>query len=401
MATYKSSAEFIAAVDAGELAATKEQVAIANAQGIELPPNASRAIAAAALRTALAAPLGLTVYDLSEAQDELLDQLGVSQQAARESSDLASAYIRDAYLAERLSHHAKRNYREGDVVRVSDQLFIISSIGADGRIHFRGGGGRGCWPDQVTEIVARGDNASPGASKARKAALSTAASRAPSKGFTVEECDALAPFAPSIDLAPQTVDALEATIDGANDEKPLQQFIERHPEVLAALLPGRPRFVLPRPRLGVDFVPDFLIADEDSRGARWIGIELETPRSGIVLKSKRDFDEHAREGLKQVREWREWLSENLHVARKASDQLGGYGLPGISGHLECWVVVGRRVLERPGGSALRRERWTREQIEIRTYDGLLERLRNLLSAPAGPPASNPYLLHRDKLSEDA
>lgn len=401
MAPYKSSHEFVAAVDAGHLAATERQVAIARVLSIELPPNASRVIAAAALRTALADPLGLTVHDLSDAQDELLTQLGVEEQAARDSSDIASAYIKDAYLTERLRHHVRRRFCEGDVVDVSDQLFVISSIGTDGRIHFRGGGGRGCWPDQVSKVVTRGDDTSADASSARNAALSAAASRAPSRGFTVDNRDALAPFAPTVELTPQTVDAFEATIDGAEDEKPVQAFIEQHPEVLAALLPGRPRFVLPRPRLGVDFVPDFLIADEDSRGARWIGVELESPRSSIVLKSKRDWDVHAREGLKQVHEWREWLTENLHVARKAGDQLGGYGLPGISGHLECWVVVGRRVLERPGGAALRRERGLREQIEVRTYDGLLERLRNLLSAPAGPPAANPYLLHREEWPNDA
>ncbi len=395
MVTFESSAVLLAAVKSGHLAATQKQLDVASALNIELPPEAPRSVVAAVLRTSLSGPLEIATYDATDAQDELLSELGVESDVARRSSSVASAYIEGAYVERRLREHADLKLHAGDVVRLGDQDYVISSISSNGRIYFRGGRGQACWPDQIDQVVAHHDQTSGAQEQARRSALAGAAARAGSASFSSESRDALAPFSPTVDLTTETINAFEVVIDQADDEKPIQDFVERHPEILASLLPGRPRFVLPRVRLGNDFVPDFLMADEDSRGARWMGIELETPRSAVTLKSKRDFDQHARDGLRQVREWREWLAENLHEARRPSANLGGYGLPGITGDLDCWVVVGRRVLERQSSPALRAERSKRERIEVRTYDGLLERLRNVLSEPMGPPARNPYLLHRE------
>ena len=82
-----------------------------------------------------------------------------------------------------------------------------------------------------------------------------------------------------------------------------------------ALIAGRRRYCLPQPRLGSEYVPDFLIAGVYSLGIRWVLVELETPRSGVYLKDGRQFDEKARKGISQIGDWRHWLGENLHTAR--------------------------------------------------------------------------------------
>ena len=58
-------------------------------------------------------------------------------------------------------------------------------------------------------------------------------------------------------------------------------------------------------------MPDFLVAGVDSAGVRWMLVELETPQSRVTLAKKNDLDKHARAGVAQVLEWREWLQTTL------------------------------------------------------------------------------------------
>ena len=150
---------------------------------------------------------------------------------------------------------------------------------------------------------------------------------------------------------------------------------------------------MPHPRLGSAYVPDFLIADVDSVGVRWVLVELETPRSRVTLATKNDFETHARAGVAQVLEWREWLRNNLAYARQPSAE-GGVGLAGIHSGAEGLVLVGRRHLLRPNNEQVRRQTEEDRRIQVHTYDWLLERLKGLRDF-TGPSASNPHLLHRD------
>src|SRR5690349_3559521 len=78
-----------------------------------------------------------------------------------------------------------------------------------------------------------------------------------------------------------TVDAVEAlreVIDTAEDERPVQQFLAEHPECLVErLVFGHGRWVIPKARLGIHHVTDFLVAEDGSLGIRWHAIELESP----------------------------------------------------------------------------------------------------------------------------
>jgi hypothetical protein len=93
-------------------------------------------------------------------------------------------------------------------------------------------------------------------------------------------------------------------------------FIESCPQILAAILGGKSRFLLARRSLAGRYVPDFLISDTDSAGIRWLLVELETPDSSVTLSSRNDLDGNARKGVSQIKEWREWLQNNLGLARR-------------------------------------------------------------------------------------
>ncbi len=108
-------------------------------------------------------------------------------------------------------------------------------------------------------------------------------------------------------------------IDSAKDEKPNQSFMEARPQILAGLVGGRisSRFVVPRPNFGGKRIPDSVIADVDSPGLNWVLVELETPVSAVTLKGDSILEEHARKGVSQVEEWREWILSNLALARRS------------------------------------------------------------------------------------
>jgi hypothetical protein len=99
------------------------------------------------------------------------------------------------------------------------------------------------------------------------------------------------------------LEQLRTVIDKAKDERPIQGFLESHPQILAALV-GRSPFVVARPNFGGKRIPDFLIADVDSRGINWVLVELETPTSPVTLRGDLLLDKYARTGTSQVEEWR-------------------------------------------------------------------------------------------------
>jgi hypothetical protein len=56
----------------------------------------------------------------------------------------------------------------------------------------------------------------------------------------------------------------------AADERPLQTFLAAHPQLMTCLLPpGREARCFDRPRLGSEYIPDFLLCTRNSNGFEW------------------------------------------------------------------------------------------------------------------------------------
>ena len=119
-------------------------------------------------------------------------------------------------------------------------------------------------------------------------------------------------------------------------------------------------------------------------------VELETPASNVTLRDDNLLEKHARKGVSQVEEWREWLQNNLDYARR-SRRNGGLGLPDIRPGSEGLVLVGRRVRLHENADAVRHPIRERSNIRIHTYDWWLERLGGLVTFK-GPPAANPHII---------
>ena len=340
----------------------------------------------------------------SRSSEIRLGQLAeLADEASREIRDPKTAtetqsWIDYFYLQQRIEALVRLRLTKGDVVKrisYSDQLFAVASIGADGRVYFAGGR-RKAWPDQLT-IVARFEDSSPESERARRIAANLASERSLTRVWSTAKQESLKNYRVSTKPTHGDIVSLHDVIESASDEQPIQDFLQRHPQLLASLVRGPWRYCLPKPSLGGRFIPDFLLAEVDSNGARWALVELETPISNTRMSTVNDFEEHARRGVSQIKEWRQWIQDNLAYARQAKDE-NGLGLHDIRPQAKGIVLVGRRHLLHPVARNLRSQLDEDSRIEMRTYDWLLEQLEGALDFE-GPWAMNPYALQLDDSEE--
>ncbi len=167
------------------------------------------------------------------------------------------------------------------------------------------------------------------------------------------------------------VASLQAAIDGATTEQDLQEFLTAQPVLLIQHLGGgHGRWVLPKPRLGSHYVPDFIIGDRDSDGRRWIAVELESPMRPMFTKAG-DPSRYLTRAIRQLLDWRTWLAQNRSYAIAPRDE-DGLGLEDIDSDIAGLIIIGRRGLG-PNPRGLRRRLERDHRLEIHSFDWLVER----------------------------
>ena len=152
------------------------------------------------------------------------------------------------------------------------------------------GGGR-LWPDQL-EVLARASQDDDEATRARRIAANRRATSVTEMMTRARQRE----LETSCPAEPATEDDLEGlcdVIDNAGDERPIQAFLDAHPQLLASVLSGPHRYVRSKVRMGGKYETDFMLADVDSVGFHWIYVELETPNSPVILKSGKDLHDKA------------------------------------------------------------------------------------------------------------
>ncbi len=256
----------------------------------------------------------------------------------------------------------------GDVVQTHLGQRIISSVGDDGGIHFKGRGRS--WPNYVTVVARTG---SPG----YEAVL--ARTQAALRNATVVTAANFAKFAPlqqyvvkSTVPSPEAVRALEEMLDlGEHYEEPLQQLLTAEPALLACLVLGNWRtYVIPKQALGGQYVTDFLVLGLNSLGPQWVAVELEAARHPITT-TKGKLSQATRHAVDQINDWREWLTENVTHAQL---ELGLYGL---TNRVRGMVVVGRDA-PRAVRQAARARSEEADRISVRSWDWLARNARRFM-----------------------
>lgn len=399
---YTMSVEAAAAMDRLLGPATEEQHRIAAAAGCTLEENLPQLVAATRLREAMLRPLWMThqVYAFNDHYwDQYFHDFPDARRCVRPLPQTimeANAWREQLLRVARLNELRRLKLNAGDVVEKSGtpgRKFLVSSISVNGAVWFKGGAGARAWPDSL-KLLARASHSSASASVLRAEAEEHIAQHERAVRWSEAKMRVLRDFRVVGHLNEALVGSLEQVIDSATDERPIQSFIEEHPQLLTALLGADETYAIPQASLAGKFIPDFMIADVDSSGIRWAGVELETPISGMRLKTKHKFEQHTDEGIRQIGDWRDWVRGNLATARRHRDD-GGAMLLDIEPDFDGLVIVGRRSLLHPEAASLRRRAEREHRLQIWTYDRLLERLRGMLTVN-GPPAYSEHALRRPR-----
>ncbi|WP_083880770.1 Shedu anti-phage system protein SduA domain-containing protein [Nocardia araoensis] len=136
-------------------------------------------------------------------------------------------------------------------------------------------------------------------------------------------------------LTASDVTSFEEVLDSASNEHPLQAFLAERPHLLVnAHLAHGCRWVKAQPRLGAQYVPDFMVARMNSGGLEWTLIELQSPRGGLFLANNQPGSQ-LREGIDQVSRWRGLLT------RWGTAVATSEGYPALSPDFRGIVLIGR------------------------------------------------------------
>ncbi len=173
-------------------------------------------------------------------------------------------------------------------------------------------------------------------------------------------------------ITPEQVTSLKSTLEHASNEEELQSFLTDNKLFLIQHLGGgHGRYVIPKPRLGAELIPDYLIAEMSSIGIEWHGVELESPLA-VYFTASGQAGSLLTHATQQIVDWRTWIQSNIAYARIPRAEKG-LGLIGITNDLPATILIGRRTAEMPERfNDYRKQIKTNLNIEIHTYDWLVE-----------------------------
>ena len=179
----------------------------------------------------------------------------------------------------------------------------------------------------------------------------------------------------------EDISKLEECLKRAINENDIQRFLQENPIFLIQHLGGgHGRWVIPKQRLGAEHVTDFIIGERSSIGFEWQAVELESPNVHIFNK-KGDPSRYLNHAIRQIQDWRAWLQRNQNYAARPKVE-SGLGLTDIVSTLPGLVLLGRRNNIDPLTNERRRQMVTDLNINIHSYDFLVEcakgRLESLL-----------------------
>lgn len=181
------------------------------------------------------------------------------------------------------------------------------------------------------------------------------------------------------DIKKADILSFEKVLDSARGENSLQSYLQKKPILLIQHLGGgHGRWVIPKQRLGSEFVTDFIIGNSYSDGYEWEAVELESPLSPMFTKSGNPSRQltHA---IRQIQDWRAWLNINQNYAARPRHE-SGLGLTDIVPSLHGLILIGRRSSTSPSSNERRRQMIRDLNIEIHSYDFLLSSAGSRLEA---------------------
>lgn len=174
-------------------------------------------------------------------------------------------------------------------------------------------------------------------------------------------------------IQPDDVDKLKRAIESAQREEDIQQFLQGNPKYLIQHLGGgHGRWVIPKMKLGSEYVTDFMVGHKHSFGFEWQAVELESPLKPMFNKNG-DPSQYLNHAIRQIQDWRAWLTRNQNYAAQNRDK-SGLGLTDIDASVKGLILIDRRSNLLEKDSERRRQMVKDLNIAIHTYDYLVEAL---------------------------
>ncbi|KUJ48103.1 hypothetical protein ADL17_03205 [Micromonospora maris] len=189
--------------------------------------------------------------------------------------DELDAWIWVARARQSITHLRRLKPRADDVVVAVDRRTggdrhgVVTSLGATGRLNFKGGRGGHTWPQFVTEILRPGETEY--AEKCRLAREEVAARITRPHLVSQGDLKRLAPWKVEAPPGLAALEALTDALNAATEERPMQVVVEKHPALLANMTSGHHgTWVIPQVRFSDHYVADFLVASDTSAGLRGV-----------------------------------------------------------------------------------------------------------------------------------
>ncbi|BDU68410.1 hypothetical protein GETHOR_05110 [Geothrix oryzae] len=180
------------------------------------------------------------------------------------------------------------------------------------------------------------------------------------------------------DISQEDHEALQQALDEAKREEDIQQFLQSNPlHLIQHLGGGHGRWVIPKQKLGAEHVTDFVIGQCSSIGYEWQAVELESPIKPMFNKNG-DPSQFLNHAIRQITDWRAWLKSNQAYASRPRTE-SGLSLTDIDSNIKGLILIGRRSNIDPETNQRRRQLAQNLNIEIHSYDFLLQALSGRLN----------------------
>jgi hypothetical protein len=158
----------------------------------------------------------------------------------------------------------------------------------------------------------------------------------------------------------------EALLDNAESEEDLQIFLKENPMVLHPTAE-----VIPKKKLGEDFITDFVLVTPSDQGATYTLVELKKSSHPVLVKDY-SLSSQTNHAIKQTRDWDIWIEKNKAYLQ---NKLPGFETP------KYMVVIGRGIsLDATAKTYLRSYNRDWKNIELLTYDDVLVRFNGVISS---------------------
>ena len=372
---WQAVAENLEALTSGP---TEQQARVAEALAITLPTGLPSPVVAVILHDrvgmALRKPLRRS-EGIPEVLWDIEDELGVERttKLLTDSREEVSAWFETRYMLKTIRGLRNVQPEIGDIVSSagwkSGERRTISSIGGDGRVFMKLQPVRSAWPNNLVVLERVG---SKGYAAAVKSINNSVLDATVSRSNNFDNYSKLAEYELKSHVpAAEAIRALEELLEsGESREEPLQRLLTQYPALLAStVVGGWATYVIPKPRLGGKYVPDFLVLGINSVGPQWVTVEIEGARHKI-LTDKGRLAGKTRHAIDQVQDWREWLTKNVSYAQNEE------GLHGLTSRAPGLVIIGRDDpnAERQASRAQSEEA---ARIAVHSWDWLLRGARNV------------------------